>query len=235
MADPAAAPRPLSAWLLSLLMPGLGHAYGGFPVRGAAFFLLHFFFLAGLVVSGTKPALVAALLLVLRLAIASAAGGSARRSPSPPRRRAALLFYLSGLALGLFLRWLILPAVEVAGESMAPSLRDGDLLLADRFVHRLFPPRAGAVVVADNPGTGPRRLVKRLAAVGPAELALDGRSWEVPAGESFLLGDNRSRGPDSRAFGPVPDSAIRLRLRLVVWSWDRERERVRWERIGRRI
>jgi type IV secretory pathway protease TraF len=51
----------------------------------------------------------------------------------------------------------------------------------------------------------------------------------------FLLGDNRTRGPDSRYFGPVKASAVILRPLFVIWSWDRGRERVRWERIGLRI
>lgn len=216
-------------------MPGLGHCYGGFPFRGAGVFLLHFLFLAGLAVSPLRPAAALALVLALRFAIAAAAFRDARLSFSRPRFGPMATFYLAGLVLGFSLRWLALPAVEVAGESMEPSLRDGDLLISDRFVHRLFPPHRGEIVVAGNPRSGPSRLVKRVAAVGPGSFSADGKSWTIPPDGVFLLGDNRTRGPDSRYFGPVSSASVVLRPLFVVWSWDRKRERVRWERIGLRI
>jgi signal peptidase I len=42
----------------------------------------------------------------------------------------------------------------------------------------------------------------------------DRSSWDIPAGEVFLLGDHRSVSSDSRVFGPVPITSI---LGRVTW------------------
>ena len=77
--------------------------------------------------------------------------------------------------------------------------------------------------------------MKRVAAVGGGEFSWDDRKTAVPPGQVFVLSDNRSRGPDSRFFGPIAVSAVKFRLLSVFWSWDRKTGRVRWNRIGLRI
>jgi signal peptidase I len=74
---------------------------------------------------------------------------------------------------------------------------------------------------------------------------IDGRSWrvqwvggyrlpaielEVPAGEVFVLGDNRANSFDSRSFGTVPMEDVIGHVRQVWFSWGDAG--VRWERIG---
>ncbi|GAA1775641.1 S26 family signal peptidase [Luedemannella helvata] len=121
-------------------------------------------------------------------------------------------------------RW---TAVRVRGGSMAPTLRDGDLVLARR---RDDPaPRRGDIVVLRRPAGAavpagaaavpdrvtvrppapPRRwLIKRVAAVAgdPVPPDVPCPAGTVPAGMVVVLGD--SEGFDSRLFGPVAVGSI---------------------------
>jgi hypothetical protein len=78
-------------------------------------------------------------------------------------------------------------AVRVAGESMLPALRSGDLLLVRPGA------RVGDIVVARHPGEPGRLIVKRAAGHGA-----DGRQ-------------------DSWDFGAVPDALVVGRAVLRYW------------------
>lgn len=84
--------------------------------------------------------------------------------------------------------------VVVRGNSMAPTLLDGDRLIVR--VGRA--PAAGDIVVFRARDVVPRSsvpwLVKRVA-------------WVAPDGSVTVLGDN-SLSQDSRHFGPVPGASI---------------------------
>lgn len=100
--------------------------------------------------------------------------------------------------------------VHVAGPSMAPTLRDGDVLL----VRHGAAIRPGDVVLArfrDLPG---RLVVKR------AEHEADG-GWWLRSDNEFVEGDSRSHG--------VADVDARA---VLVWDADRPRRR-RW--VPRRV
>ncbi len=60
------------------------------------------------------------------------------------------------------------------------------------------------------------------------------RSWRVPQGEVFVLGDNRNATRDSRELGTIPLRDVVGRANQVWFSYDRETG-VRWERLGRVI
>ncbi|MGW1185247.1 S26 family signal peptidase [Streptomyces drozdowiczii] len=111
--------------------------------------------------------------------------------------------------------------VTVAGESMAPALRPGQVVIARRTAG----PgglRTGDVVVLVKPecpgdwrwpAPGPVRggawLLKRLAALpgDPVPLVVAralGVSGAVPEGAAVVLGDNTAASVDSRDFGFVP-------------------------------
>jgi signal peptidase I len=123
--------------------------------------------------------------------------------------------------------------VEVAGDSMTPTLEPGQYLIATRpqRLHR------GDVVVVRRPER-PIDVVKRLVGLPGEHVELrdgqvfvNGRElWEPyirgtgPSGEWTLeedgylvLGDNRDRSSDGRAFGPVPREAIVGVIRFRYW------------------
>lgn len=97
--------------------------------------------------------------------------------------------------------------VEVAGRSMRPALRPGDWLVATRRGAI----RRGAVVVVRHPERS-LDLVKRVAAVPGDEV--EGRV--LGPHEYVVLGDDPGSN-DSRAFGPVPRSAIEGVVRFRYW------------------
>jgi signal peptidase I len=46
------------------------------------------------------------------------------------------------------------------------------------------------------------------------------RPYTVPAGEYYVMGDNRTNSEDSRYFGPIPASLIVGKMAFVVWPLD---------------
>lgn len=138
---------------------------------------------------------------------------------------------------------------RVEGDSMAPTLRAGEWVLA-------LPPgfpwgglRRGDVVVLRQPEPPWGWIVKRLAGMPGEEMVQDGprlyaddrllaelpptatpppgaprREWWNGPDEYFVLGDNPAHSRDSRAFGPVGGERILGRVRLRVWppgAWGR--------------
>ncbi len=120
---------------------------------------------------------------------------------------------------------------------MAPTLRPGEIVLADRY-SRGRQPQVGDVVLARAPGTG-LAIIKRIVA-GPGHEVVGhpsgcwvngqwrGNGIEPPSGppvdshhcgpgQFFLMGDDPSHSTDSRSFGPLDASAIEARLWLVAW------------------
>jgi nickel-type superoxide dismutase maturation protease len=111
---------------------------------------------------------------------------------------------LLGAAVALVLASRRLDAVEVRGQSMAPTLLPGDRLIViplDR------PPRVGEIVLAGDPRDHGRELIKRVAAVDRAGVD--------------LRGDNRGASTDGRRFGVVRAAAIRWRVVFRYWPLNR--------------
>lgn len=83
---------------------------------------------------------------------------------------------------------------RVVGESMIPTLRPGQIVVALGFM----PLRVGAIVIADIAG---REVIKRVAAIDDVS--------------ATLLGDNESASTDSREYGPIKISLIHGRVIFV--------------------
>ncbi|MFI5369936.1 MAG: signal peptidase I [Candidatus Eisenbacteria bacterium] len=69
--------------------------------------------------------------------------------------------------------------------------------------------------------------------------ALDPRDnfgpFTVPAGDFFMMGDNRDNSEDSRYLGPVDMDLLKGRAMFFYWSWDGQRLMPRWGRLFRVI
>lgn len=123
--------------------------------------------------------------------------------------------------LALVIRSFVFMTVKVPTGSMYPTIKEGDVLLVNRFVHRFIPLQRGDIVVfrfPDNPG---ELYIKRLIGLGGEKIEIkDGRvyvddnpveeeyvkvdmegkfgPYYVPEGNYFMLGDNRNNSRDSR-------------------------------------
>lgn len=133
---------------------------------------------------------------------------------------------LTGLIL--LLRTVLLVAV-IHGESMAPTLRQGDrILVLRRFLAGWL--RKGQVIIITVPGgqeglsaaegSAQGYYVKRAVALaGESYTATDSapsdekqekmKNWLIPAGHVFVCGDNRQGSIDSRIWGPLPLQNVR--------------------------
>jgi signal peptidase I len=158
------------------------------------------------------------------------------------RRSSRLLFVgLAVMVVFVVVRLFVAQPMVTHGNSMSPTLHDGDALLIEKVSHHLHDPAVGEIVVATAPDDG-GSVVKRVVAVGGDSIGIedgvlirngrpvpepyadqtqmDGYFWGpvvVPSGQVFLLGDNRLESHDSRAYGPVSVDAIQGRLLLRVW------------------
>jgi nickel-type superoxide dismutase maturation protease len=122
---------------------------------------------------------------------------------------AAALFFVLGAALVVRR---VLPSwqarVAVVGHSMEPALLDGDWLLVDPHAYRRVAPTQGELVVARDPRSAARVLVKRVVEIDAA-------------GALKLAGDHPAHAADPRAIGSVPLEAVLGRPWLRYWPLER--------------
>lgn len=134
------------------------------------------------------------------MTIAGPTVGRARRWWRPAARTTAIAYVTGCLALTL---WSLLPltmqwrAVVITGGSMAPALDPGDVVVFSRAPDR--PPRAGEVVVVEDPARPGQLLTHRV-----TQARSDG---------TLLLKGDANRTHDS---DPVRVDRVRGQARLVV-------------------
>ena len=124
------------------------------------------------------------------------------------RRRTAFFVILF---LFVTLLWRTFQFYKVEGISMQPTLQPGQGLLLIRIPWLAGGIHDGDIVIVSDP-SGQQRFIKRVykSAGEVVEPGLqpegidNGSDYTVPAGNVYVLGDNRDQSEDSRAWGPVP-------------------------------
>jgi len=129
--------------------------------------------------------------------------------------------------------------VRVDGFSMRPTLQDGEYILVNKLAYKTGEPQRGDIVVFIFPVNPQEDLIKRVIGL-PGETisvhngvvvvngipltepyiasppAYDG-DWVVPAGQLFVLGDNRNDSRDSHQWGLLPIENVIGRAVLIYW------------------
>ena len=161
-----------------------------------------------------------------------------------PRHRggAVAVLVLLLLAVGtVAVRTFVAVPVRIASASMEPALAAGDVVLVSRSAPDVDDLRRGDLVAFDDPLDG-RRAVKRVIGLpGEEVVILDGvlhvdgrpteepwvdpelvegsfmRTFRVPEGGVFVLGDNRTNSLDSRDYGPLDAEDLEGRVLVTLW------------------
>lgn len=169
----------------------------------------------------------------------------------PPEERGAgpfgflLVALVAAFLIFGFVRPFVAEPFGITTDSMDPTLRAGDSVLAVKFVYRLGEPRRGDVVLFEAPNDGAPTIKRVVGLPGDTVAVRDGvlfvngeKKWEgyvdygltdstflgpahVPEGHVYLMGDNRVNSLDSRSYGPVPEADLLGRVLLRVWPLDR--------------
>ncbi len=143
-----------------------------------------------------------------------------------------------------FVRPFVVEAFRIPSESMIPTLKVGDRILANKFVYRFWEPERGDIIVFDSvEGGDDETLIKRVVGVAGDEIQVQGGTLYVNGepqdepylnkeprpsrtsygptkvwpGHIFVMGDNRDNSGDSRIFGPVPLENVRGEAFLRFW------------------
>lgn len=134
---------------------------------------------------------------------------------------------------------LLTARIRVDGNSMEPSLHDGEFVVVNRLAYLGKEPQRGDIVVFRFPLDPNRRFIKRVVGLpGDTVAARDGiiyvngvpmdepytsarprysGKWEVGEGELFVLGDNRNNSSDSQNWGNLDQEELVGKAVLVYW------------------
>ncbi|NLK97051.1 MAG: signal peptidase I [Epulopiscium sp.] len=154
---------------------------------------------------------------------------------------------LVALGVTLFITTFIFQNTQVIGDSMEPTLQDGNAIIVNKFIYRFQQPKRGDIIAfkyAQNPS---QHFIKRIIAIEGDKIDIrDGQVYlndqkieekyilepmdaiktgnitfpiVIPKGSFFVMGDNRNISFDSRYtdVGLVPLSYISGKAVLRIW------------------
>jgi signal peptidase I len=157
-----------------------------------------------------------------------------------------VVIIVAALTVAIVVKTFLIQAFFIPSGSMEPTLKPGDRVLVNKLSYKLHDVHRGDIVVfkrppseADDPTI--KDLIKRV--IGLPGDRIEGRAGvvyingqplkepylpggtttsslqlqTVPAGQYFVMGDNRGNSKDSRFIGTIPKNLIVGRAFVRVW------------------
>ncbi len=151
------------------------------------------------------------------------------------------------ILIAFFVHSFIFATSIVEGESMKPTLEDGERVIFNKFIYMINEPKRGDIIIIQHPN---KNYVKRIIAlpgetieVANSELYIDGEKYNetflneeiskktgqfgpiiVPEDSYFVMGDNRGISKDSRnGLGYIQRDDIIGRSEVIIYpfsEWD---------------
>lgn len=172
------------------------------------------------------------------------AGGSSRSALWRSVREWGVVIVVA-LVAALAIRTFVVQTYYIPSNSMAPTLEVGDRLMVYKLAFRVGQVDRGDLVVFNRPesikNSQLKDFVKRVVALpGEQVQAINGVVYvdnlplpeeyltrdspttdfdpvDVPKGQIFVMGDNRSNSRDSRSFGPIDVDLLVGEVFVRIW------------------
>ena len=143
------------------------------------------------------------------------------------------------VVVAITIRTFVFEPIFVSGDSMIPTLHNGESLGVEKISRYSSLPSRGEIVIVTDPDNN-ETLVKRVIGlpgdtieVKDRTVFIDGKpllepyvsqnpysnykAVTVPPDTIFVMGDNRANSKDSRFFGPIGKSYIIGHALFVIW------------------
>ena len=153
--------------------------------------------------------------------------------------------YIIIIVVVLFIKAFIVTPIKVNGESMHPTLEEGDIMILNKTAYYFNEPKRFDIVVVDMPD---EYLIKRVIGL-PGEhieykdntLYVDGKkvkenfkhgvtddfnieeldSYTIPENSYLVMGDNRENSLDSRELGFIREDQLLGKTSLIILPFNR--------------
>lgn len=168
-----------------------------------------------------------------------------------PYRRAAnsdfIIYLLTLMAVAIFIRTFIFEPVQCIGDSMYPTLMNGEGMFTEKLTYTVSAPQRDDIIICRYP-YHTEKCVKRVIAVpgdrisiSDGAIYLNGEKldesayWDgyiedsempevtVPERSLFVVGDNRNNSGDSRHVGFIPYWQVKGKVRAVMTPFSQAR------------